>query len=131
MTDKIEQEFFECYGVEQEWNYIVKHIGQTYVCGKEGILENKHLFERRNTYVCKVFKTYPQITSDKLLKIICILSKYIQTTNYDEDYIELYEISSTNIEKLKEEVLIDCIEYAKENDFEKYKNEIKEIIEND
>ena len=117
MTDKIEQEFFECYGVES-------------LCKKRRKQLSCNPGEIRCENCLKNGNKYPQITSDKLLKIICILSKYIQDNNdNDEGNIELYEIGSTNIEQLKEEVLIDCIDYVREIEFEKYKNEIKEIIE--
>ena len=56
-------------------------------------------------YDCKHFK-YPQITSDILLKLICIL------VQWDKDYE--YLITSKYIGDLKQEILNDCIQSAKQ-----------------
>ncbi len=54
---------------------------------------------------CCYFK-YPQITDDILLKLICIL------TCWHLDEREPYEITSINMEQLKQQVLSDIIRIA-------------------
>ena len=54
---------------------------------------------------CK--KTYPQITPDILLELICIL------TRWHLDECEPYEIMSINIEQLKNQILSNSLYIAK------------------
>ena len=96
----IEQEFFKAFGIEKRWKYFVKHIGKTYYCDKQGILENISCFvDFKNAKVYKVVKHYPEITAEILLKIICILNDF-----------EGIDVKATTPEKLKEELLKQCIE---------------------
>ena len=70
------------FGIEQEYQYHVRDMGRSYVGNKQMLIDNKHLFmdkERkrsRSLYVANVSKIYPDITAEKLLKMICIAMKY-------------------------------------------------------
>jgi hypothetical protein len=77
MTTELERKFFGTFGIEQFYSYKVNHMGQIYMCEKECILHNKHLFKRkpRNTKILRVSKTYPTITDTHYLEMLCILGE--------------------------------------------------------
>ena len=94
MTSGIEQHFFEVFGVEPE-----------YYCTYEKVAENKLEYEctDNNLEKCKeckeVGKRYPEITSDILLQILCIV-----VDEYEHSGHTFY-IDATNIEELKSDIL--------------------------
>lgn len=73
MTEtNITEQFFKVFGIEKQHRYVVSHNGHKYNCDKKGMLENKHLFSTHQwTKVEKVYKQFPIITNDILLKLIC------------------------------------------------------------
>ena len=73
MTNELEKQFFQCFGVEPMWECIKPSDGQCNECG------------------CCELK-YPQITSDILLGLICLFAKEMNcTTNYWYTVEELKE----------------------------------------
>ena len=94
MTTNIEQEFFKVFGIEQKNNgceeyYYIPDAESCKECEDKPCL--KHL-------------EYPQITSDILLELICILGKSAQIT------IMFHRIDTKN--DLKNQILEQCIETA-------------------
>ena len=102
MTE-IEEKFFEVFGIEPKL-VIKKEDWQKY---------------KDKPNADKLYKQYPQITSDILLKLICIL------VQWDRDYE--YLITSKFIEDLKQEILNDCIQSAKQFD-EYYVEQVKSLF---
>ena len=90
MTNELEKQFFDTFGIEPN-----------YYCADEYVFEAMLEYEctegnREKCKTCKkVGKSYPQITDRILLELICIL----HTTN-------IVQLCTTNIEDLKEEILI-------------------------
>ena len=125
----IEQEFFKAFGIEKRWKYFVKHIGETYYCDKQGILENIGCFvDFKNAKVYKVVKHYPEITAEILLKLICIYNNFEYSANFSTN------AKDTN--KLKEHILIDMLgliedRFLLEKYREKLKAQVKALFEED
>ena len=100
MTSELEKKFFDTFGIELSDNFIGCKNGMafyTYGCDMPSCKGcPKEIRE----------KEYPQITDSVLLKLICIL------TCYYLDEREPYEITSINMEQLKQRVLSDIIRIA-------------------
>lgn len=80
-------------------------------------IEPKKLFSaRQGINPDAVF--YPEITTDKLLKIICILNKH-----YAENFQCATMLVGDTIEKIKECILKDCIEQSQH-----IKSEIQQLF---
>ena len=94
MTTELEQEFFDTFGIENRF------IIQTHE------------------------KLYPEITAEKLLEIMCILS---------QSYPLNYEGWSFNtVQNLKETILEDCIETAKRLSLSSvFANKIQQLFNED
>ena len=97
MITDIEKQFFDTFGIEPKDRFKGCENGitfYTYGCDMPSCKGcPKEIRE----------KEYPQITDSILLKLICIL------TCYYLDEREPYEITSINIEQLKQRVLSDII----------------------
>lgn len=66
----------EAIGIFTEWVYTVYQFGNVYVCGKQALQENAHLFkERRTAKVKKAEKLYPIFTAEKQIELIKLLIK--------------------------------------------------------
>lgn len=89
---EIKRQFYEVFGVEPKY-----YCGDEYIF--EAMLENE--CTDGNLEKCKtcekVGRTYPQITDRILLNLLCIINKYGNI------------VSSYNIEKLRDEILIKTI----------------------
>lgn len=100
MITDIEKQFFDTFGIEPSDNFIGCKNGMafyTYGCDMPSCKGcSKEIRE----------KEYPQITDSVLLKLICIL-----TCHYLDER-EPYEITSINMEQLKQQVLSDIIRIA-------------------
>ena len=85
MTIELEQKFYDTFGIKPKKLF----------SARQGINPNAVI--------------YPEITAEKLLKMICICSSYVQNFNYGDNYVhDFLELSATNIQDLKEEVLKKC-----------------------
>ena len=97
-TNNIEK-LYELAGIEKYYLYTVKHLGKIHIAPLEGILENKHLFERnkkskvKNTYINRVKKVFPSFTDTKQLELI----KWLIIEGYIEDMLTV-QISEENFE---------------------------------
>lgn len=89
INTEIAEKFMETFNINN------CDIGTKRQCSKYNSLE---------CYYCD--NKYPEITSDILLKLICIL------VQWDKDYE--YLITSKYIDDLKQEILNDCIQGAKQ-----------------
>ena len=100
MITDIEKQFFDTFGIELSDNFIGCKNGMafyTYGCDMPSCKGcSKEIRE----------KEYPQITDSVLLKLICIL-----TCHYLDER-EPDEITSINMEQLKQQVLSDIIRIA-------------------
>ena len=90
MTTELEQEFFDTFGIENRF------IIQTHE------------------------KLYPEITAEKLLELICILSAY--------NYI-FEDLKADNIEQLKEEIIKLFLDYP--SIIEEEKTNIQQLFNED
>ena len=113
MITDIEKQFFDTFGIELSDNFIGCKNGMafyTYGCDMPSCKGcPKEIRE----------KEYPQITDSILLKLICIL-----TCHYLDER-EPYEITSINIEQLKQQILSDIIRIA---DCEATKCQVQKIF---
>ena len=100
--NKIEEVFFKTFELKKQIIYLVIDMGQSHICDKETLLMNKHLFKKksRRCYVKAVNWVYPEITAEKLLRLICILNDLTG---------RLTELCSDDINTLKEEILKICL----------------------
>lgn len=100
MITDIEKQFFDTFGIEPSDRFKGCENGitfYTYGCDMPSCKGcSKEIRE----------KEYPQITDSTLLKLICILTRYYL------DEREPYEITSINMEQLKQQVLSDIIRIA-------------------
>ena len=100
MITDIEKQFFDTFGIEPK---------DRFKGCKNGIDFYSYACEIPSCKGCPKEireKEYPQITDSVLLKLICIL------TCYYLDEREPYEITSINMEQLKQQVLSDIIRIA-------------------
>lgn len=112
MTSELEQKFYDTFGIEplSQW-----HKCKDFNC----IYCDEYEFCSRREFI------YPRITSDILLKLICILNDY-----------EGIDVKAITVGELKEELLSQCIEYFsyyptsfKENaDLCKLHNQIQQLF---
>lgn len=89
MTNKLEKQFFDTFGINKRIEF-----------------ETCHAIDSSYTYSTAI-KRYPQITDRILLELICILSRW----HLDER--EPYEITSINIDQLKNQILSNSLYIAK------------------
>lgn len=93
MTGELEQEFFKVFGIEPKWkDKRVKSI-KTYYTEEQAQYLRKTT-KNRNIQLC-----YPDITSEKLLVLLCIV-----IDEYNRNGRTFY-LDSTNVKELKEEIL--------------------------
>ena len=113
MITDIEKQFFDTFGIEPKDRFKGCENGitfYTYGCDMPSCKGcSKEIRE----------KEYPQITDSILLKLICIL------TCYYLDEREPYEITSINMEQLKQEILTDICNIA---DCETTKSQVQKIF---
>lgn len=102
--DNIEEKFYKTFGIE-------KRCIRPKDCVRKGIC--------RGAVACD-FYTYPKITAEKLLQLLCIV-----INEYNRNGLTFY-LDSTNIKELKEEILdalIGCIDAS----CDLFETEIKQI----
>ena len=92
MTNELEKQFFDTFGIEPK----IDCEG----CGAKP-------FASEQCYQTECVKVYPQITDRILLELLCIL------TCWHLDECEPYEITSINIEQLKNQILSNSLYIAK------------------
>ena len=110
MTNELEKQFFDTFGIEPEiftGCKLEKNNWKEDTCPfeKDGIMELCHK-------VCKYAFTereiYPQITDRILLELICIHNTYLETNLYSLEY-----------KSLKKEILKDLINEQESREFKK------------
>ena len=99
------EEFFRVFGIEPEYTY----IGHYPLTDENGIIQPP---------------AYPEITAEKLLEIICILS---------QSYPLNYEgWSFFSVQELKEMILGDCVDAAKKLSLSSvFANKIQKLFKED
>ena len=122
MTNEIEKQFFQCFGIEPKKEYYCPNCetklekwntpkGMQYICGNDS--ECDYFLDSYDEEFKEVLNNldfrlaYPQITDRILLELICIL------TCWHLDEREPYEITSINIEQLKNQILSNSLYIAK------------------
>ena len=97
MTSELEQKFYDTFGIKPEFGYWCKRFDETGIANCNGILDAKNKCAKcENGYIkCKY---YPEITSEKLLELICILNE-----------TSCEALVAENTEDLKNEILETCI----------------------
>lgn len=99
MTNELEKHFFQYFGIEPKYTYLVSDMFYTsnshsYEATKNDLIE---YFEGKNCgryKVMEVYKSYPRITDHILLELLVIMTRYA-------DIIEGFD----NVQELKEFVL--------------------------
>lgn len=108
MTNELEKTFFDTFGIEPEYTYLVTDTfytnnAHTYTATKDDLidyLEDKNCGRYK---VIEVYKNYPQITDHILLELICIVNhKYV--------YIE---VEGTDIKTMKNNLLLNFIHFKR------------------
>lgn len=103
MITELEQEFYDTFGIEPEIDYDYKTVIQN-------VTKTGYWFDRE--YLIKMFNdnqkfkviqvrkniSYPEITAEKLLEMICILNNYGK-----------YDCWGVTIARLKKAILENCI----------------------
>ncbi|MBQ3421652.1 MAG: hypothetical protein IJH34_08265 [Romboutsia sp.] len=79
MTSELEEQFYKTFDIEKQYRTFEDDYG------------------KYQTHE----KLYPDITAEKLLEMICVLSQW------DED--NCYQILTNNVQDLKNEILNDCL----------------------
>ena len=119
MTTELEQRFYDTFGVEPYFQYLLVDIKARKK--KEHLFDKTELIEFCTTHkdfiLLKVVKRYPNITAEKLLEMICI---------YNNNVYENEKITPANINTLKEDVLHWFITDFVEND--KVKHQIQQLF---
>ena len=100
MTNEIEKQFFDTFGIKPKYTYLVTDIfytdnAHTYTATKDDLID---YFESKNCgryKVIEVYKTHPYITDHILLELICIAHTSPVITFVSRD-----------VKSLKEEVLM-------------------------
>ena len=102
MTSELEQEFFKAFEIDEQCicPYFPEYMENgCEICIK--YFQGKKDCNEKNQY------KYPEITTEKLLPMICILNKH-----YAENFQCATMLVGDTIEKIKECVLKDCIEQS-------------------
>ena len=102
MRSELEQKFYDTFGIEPEINYVCDkrpcEKGLLKTCADIGC---SHLYDTR--------EDYPEITSEKLLQMICICN-----STYINGYTNYFMATGKTKEELKEEILKKCIALSKD-----------------
>ena len=136
MTNEIEKQFFDAFGIKPKYTYLVTDIfyidnAHTYTVTKDDLID---YFESKNCgryKVIEVYKTHPYITDRILLELICIINQ-IDLYFYGEyDYFTAFSYKG-----LKEEVISKCKRLVDKNAFseitgEHIKNRVRALFEED
>lgn len=116
MTSELEQNFYDTFGIEPE-----HHFSYIY----EKVSENK--LEYESTEVSKI---YPEITSEKLLEMICIYNSF---QNDEASLFIPFDIGINNVKNIALQVITKSINdkslnkyYC--NDVEKLKTNIQQLF---
>ena len=113
MTNELEKQFFQCFGIEPNTRY---RCTAPQPCAHTG-------------YHCKGCthhspdSIYPQITDRILLELICILTEWRQYCASD------YIIKAININILKNDILKDCLYMSNWYEFKKCGKDIKHQVQ--
>lgn len=103
MTNKLEKQFFDTFGIEAKY--------ESHSCDGWGrTVEVKYFTDKKEAAKFGIVVSeleYPQITDRILLELICIL------TRWHLDEREPYEIMSINTEQLKNQILSNSLYIAK------------------
>ena len=129
MTNELEKHFFDTFGIEPEYTYLVTDTfytnnAHTYTATEDDLidyLEDKNCGRYK---IIEVYKNYPQITDHILLELICILADLYDSNSYG------YPLLSKDIKELKEDILDDLIGAIDvENDYPKgYTNKVRTLF---
>lgn len=114
MTNELEKNFFDTFGIEPKYAYLVTDMFYTsnshnYEATKNDLIKyfgNKNCGRYK---VTEVYKTYPQITDRILLELICICN-----STYINGYTNYFMATGKTKEGLKEEILKKCIALSKD-----------------
>jgi len=82
MITKLEKQFFKTFGIEKRYIILEDDYGQ---------------YQTHE-------KLYPKITAEKLLQMICIYN-----STYTNGYTNYSLLNERNVEKLKEQILKNCL----------------------
>lgn len=101
MTNELEKKFFDTFGIEPKYAYLVTDMFYTsdshnYEATKNDLIK---YFSDKNCgryKVIEVYKNYPQITDRMLLELICIKNK---------ELISIVQVRGNNLEELKSYIL--------------------------
>lgn len=109
MKTELEEHFYKIFGIEPKIDYdyktMIQNVTKTgYWFDKEYLIE---IFNNNQKFkVIQVRKNinYPKITDDILLQMICIYN-----STYTNGYTNYSLLNERNVEKLKEQILKNCL----------------------
>ena len=119
MTNKLEKKFFDTFGIEPYYKYLL--VDKTSRCNNEKLFDKTNFIDfvksGKDYLLLKVIKYYPKITRRILLELICILTKF---------YGELVLEQCTDVKDLKEQVLNIFIRTSYKDNF---KHQVRTLFE--
>ena len=123
MTNELEKTFFDTFGIEPEYTYLVTDTFytnniHTYTATKDDLID---YFEGKNCgryKVIEVYKNYPQITDHILLELLVIMTRYT-------DIIDGFD----NVQELKEFVLKELIYSLTQQECDIVKHQVRTLFE--
>lgn len=113
MTNELEKQFFDTFGIEAKSFFICKRGYYPEVCTQPTCKGCNEAIEQGK---------YPQITDRILLELICILTEWRQYCASD------YIIKAINIDILKNDILKDCLYMSNWYEFKKCGKDIKHQV---
>ena len=123
MVKEVEKKFFDTFGIEPEYAYLVTDTfytnnAHTYTATKDDLID---YFEGKNCgryKVIEVYKNYPQITDHILLELLVIMTRYT-------DIIDGFD----NVQELKEFVLKELIYSLTQPECDIVKHQVLTLLE--
>ena len=123
MVKEVEKKFFDTFGIEPEYAYLVTDTfytnnAHTYTATKDDLID---YFEGKNCgryKVIEVYKNYPQITDHILLELLVIMTRYT-------DIIDGFD----NVQELKEFVLKELIYSLTQPECDIVKHQVRTLFE--
>lgn len=123
MTNELEKKFFDTFGIEPKYAYLVTDMFYTsnshnYEATKNDLIK---YFSDKNCgryKVTEVYKTYPQITDRILLELLVIMTRYT-------DIIEGFD----SVQELKEFVLKDLMYSLAQPECDIVKQQVRRLFE--
>ena len=120
MTNELEKTFFDTFGIEAYYKYLL--IDKTSRCNNEKLFDKTNFIDfvksGKDYLLLKVIKYYPKITDRILLELLVIMTRYT-------DIIDGFD----NVQELKEFVLKELIYSLTQQECDIVKHQVRTLFE--